>query len=166
MLSPRVSGGRHLVVLAFASVLLISAGCSSGDDSAAGTTTTTTTTIPSTCDAMEGLSTALTSVVSEDTLAGGKSAVQSAVDDVQTAFDQVEASASDDFGADVDALSQAIDDLSAAVSDLGSSDGVAATVLAIGAAANEAIAAYDTLAGDVDSQSSGCDLTVPTTIAG
>lgn len=53
-----------------------------------------------------------------------------------------------------------------AVSGLTSGDGLVATVSAIGTAANQTVAAYDTLATDVSAQSSGCDLTTPSTIAG
>ena len=144
-------------------VLLAAAGCSSSGDSSADATTTTA---PSTCDSMQALSTAMTSLVSEETVAGGKAGIESALADVQTAFDQVKTSASSDFGDDVDALSQALDELSTAVSGLTSGDGLVATVSAIGTAANQTVAAYGTLATDVSAQSSDCDLTTPSTIAG
>lgn len=52
------------------------------------------------------------------------------------------------------------------MSGLTSGDGVVATVSAIGSAANQTVAAYDTLAADVTAQASGCDLTTPSTVAG
>ncbi len=155
---------RHLARVAAlgATLLLVAVGCSSGDDSAA----TTTTTEISTCAAMQALSTSLGTLVSQDTLTGGTEAIQAAFTDVQTSFDQVEASASSDFGDDVDALSQALDQLSSAISGLGGDEGAAATLRAIRGAANDTLTAFDTLSTDVSSQTSGCDLTTPTTVAG
>ena len=160
----RTSRHRHLVrVGAVAALLFLAgAGCSSSDDSAA----TTTTTEISTCTAMQDLSTSLSTLLSQDTLTGGTEAIQAAFTDVQTSFDQVEASASSDFGDDVDALSQALDQLSSAIGDLGTDEGAAATLSAVGGAANDALTAFDTLSTDVTSQTSGCDLTTPTTAAG
>jgi len=136
-------------VLLGASVL---AGCSSDST-------------PSTCQALQDFSASLQTLVSPDTLTGGKSAVKSAFDDAESSFNDVKKSASDQFGSDVDSLDKAVSDLGDAISNAGQGGSVGDSVSAVTDAINQVVSAYDTLQKDASSELSDCNLSPASTAA-
>jgi hypothetical protein len=136
------------------------AGCSDDTETAATTSTT-----PSTCTAVQDLTTALSTLLSTDTLSGGQSAIDAALADVQNALDEVDTSASADFGDDIEAVSSALDELSGAVDDLGTDESLGDTLTALGTTINAVVDSFATLSADVSAELSDCEVATPTTVA-
>lgn len=156
----RITHLRFLAALAALVAVLTVAGCSSSDESADATTTTA----PSTCEAVQGLSDSITTLVSSDTLGGGTEAIDAALADVETAAQEVGDVAGDQFSSDVDALTEAIDNLASTLGELGSDASLGDTISALGTDANDVVEAFSTLATDVGDSLSDCELTTPSTV--
>lgn len=150
-----------VTVIAIVAVLAL-AGCSSSDESADATTTTA----PSTCDAVQGVADAAATLISSDTLGGGRDAIEAALTDVESAVQQLSDVAGDALSSDVDALTQALDDLQSSVSDLGSDAGATETVSALTDSFTEVVQAVDALVVSAGDELADCSISPPTSAAG
>lgn len=124
------------LVAASAMAAMSFVGCSSSSTSSS-TSSSSATTVTSgkdpVCAARANLTQSVTALTDPSLLAGGKSAIQSALDAVKKNLDAVFASAGDVYKPQVDAVKSAVDDLQAAVSNLGSGD-VTQNLQAVGTA--------------------------------
>ncbi len=152
---------KPVAAIALVGVLAL-AGCSSSDESADATTTTA----PSTCDAVQNLADSVATLISSDTLSGGKDAIDAALADVESAAQELGDVAGDALSSDVDTLTQALDALESSVSDLGSGAGVSDTVSALGTDITALVQAVDGLVSSASSELSDCQISAPTTVAG
>ena len=73
------------------------------------------------CDSVDGLKTSISTLASPSTLTGGKSGIQSTLDDVKTSLDDLESTVKSSDKPQVTALKNSVDDLQQSVSDLSGS---------------------------------------------
>jgi len=137
--------GRILLVAAAAlAVFAAAAGCSSSSDSSSSTSSSPSTSASTTiaksttaksstatsypagkeqvCQARDQLQTSIDALTNPSLLAGGTTAIKSAVEQVQTDLTALGAAAKDDYKPQVTALQTSLQQLETAVGDLGNGD--------------------------------------------
>jgi hypothetical protein len=113
-----IVGTRHLVAgLTIACVALIAAGCSSGSSSSSSSSTTPKQKV---CADKDALQSSAKHLVDPSVLSGGKSSINSALDDVNHDLDSLKTSAKASLQPQVDAVQSAVDQLKTAVQGFGS----------------------------------------------
>lgn len=138
---------RRLAV-ALLALTLIAAACSDDSEEAE----------PSTCSALQDLSSSVQSLVSLDVLSEGTSGLQSSLDDVESSFEQVKEDSGDQFGSEVDDLQKAIDDGLDTLKSLPDSDSVGDAADSVNEAFTNIQTAYDALVTKAEGELSDCDL--------
>ncbi len=138
---------RRLAV-ALLAITLVAAAC--GDDNEEAE--------PSTCSALQGLSSSVQSLLSLDVISEGTSGLESALDDVEKSFEQVKADSGDQFGSEANDLQTAIDDGLDTLTSLPDSDSIGDAAGSVSEAFDNVQTAWDALLTKAQGELTDCDL--------
>ena len=121
---------------------------------------------PGTCGPREGVADSVATLISSDTLGGGRDAIETALSDVESSLQELGDVAGDALSDDVDTLTQAFDDLEAAVGDVGSDASASDTVSSLTDSITAVVQAVDGLVASAGDELADCSISPPTTAAG